>query len=105
MAGSSGYLRHGNKARIWLNSVNIGKIADLETMVSVYGTTLLGPDTIMRTSCFDTDFASLMKLTKLPLIGGSLELPIQFTEVFLTLHDFLIETVYEGVMTFVMGAL
>ena len=44
------------------------EVANLESMVSVHGTTLLGHITKMRTSFFDTDFASQMKLTKLPLI-------------------------------------
>ena len=44
------------------------KVANLESMVSVHCTTLLEHVTIMSTSCFDTDFVSQIKLTKLPLI-------------------------------------
>ena len=45
-----------------------GKIANLESVVSVHCITLLDHVIKMRASCFDTDFASQMKLTKLPLI-------------------------------------
>ena len=45
-----------------------GKVVNLESLVSVHCTTLLGHVTIMRTSCFDTDFVSQIKLTTLPLI-------------------------------------
>ena len=42
--------------------------ADLKGMISVHYTKLLGHVIIMRTSSFDTDFVSQMKLAKLPLI-------------------------------------
>ena len=45
-----------------------GKVANLENMVSVHCTALLEHGIIMRISCFDTKFASQMKLIKLPLI-------------------------------------
>ena len=45
-----------------------GKVVNLESMVSVHCTTLLRHVTTTRTSCFDTDFISQMKLTTLPLI-------------------------------------
>ena len=48
--------------------MNVDKISQHESMVSVHWTISLGHITIIRTSCFDTDFASQMKLTKLPLI-------------------------------------
>ena len=43
-----------------------GKVAILESMVSVHCTTL--HVIMMRPSCFNTNFASQMKLTKLPFI-------------------------------------
>ena len=44
----------------------VGKIiANLESMVSVHCITLLKRVFLVRTSCFNTDFASQMKLTKL----------------------------------------
>ena len=45
-----------------------GKVANLKNMVSVHCTALLEHGTIIRTFCFDTDFASQIKLIKLPLI-------------------------------------
>ena len=48
--------------------MNVDTINQHESMVSVHWTISLGHITIIRTSCFDTDFASQMKLTKLPLI-------------------------------------
>ena len=45
-----------------------GKVANLESVVSGHCTILLEHVIIVGTSCFDTDFASLMKLTKLALI-------------------------------------
>ena len=45
-----------------------GKIANLESVVSVHCITLLDHVIKMRASCFDTDFASQMKLTTLSLI-------------------------------------
>ena len=45
-----------------------GKVAILESMVSVHCTTLLGHVIMMRPSCFNTNFAPQMKLTKLPFI-------------------------------------
>ena len=50
------------------DSMNVGKVTNLESMASVHCTTLLGHVTIMKSSCFDTDFVSQMKLTTLPLI-------------------------------------
>ena len=51
------------------NSMNAGKSSQLEkrSFGSQPCTTLLEHVLIVRTSCFDTDFASQMKLTKLPL--------------------------------------
>ena len=51
-----------------VDSMNVGKVVNLESMVSSHCTTVLGHVTIMRTSYFDTDFVSQMKLTTLPLI-------------------------------------
>ena len=48
----------------WKNA----KVTKLKSMISVHYTTFLGDITIMRTSCFDTDFVSQIKLTKHPLI-------------------------------------
>ena len=45
-----------------------GKVVHLEGMVSVHWANSLGHDTFMLISYFDTDFASQMKLTKLPSI-------------------------------------
>ena len=47
------------------------KVTNLESMVSIHCTTLLGHVTITKTSYFDTDFALEMKLTKHPLIPGA----------------------------------
>ena len=50
------------------NSMNAEKkVANLDSMVSGHYTTL-HEYVIMRTFCFDTDFASQMKLAKLPLV-------------------------------------
>ena len=49
-----------------IDSMNMGKVANLESMVSGDCTISFGHIT-MRTSGFDTDFASQMKF-KLPLI-------------------------------------
>ena len=54
---------HGSTRWIW------GKVANLKSMVSAHYTTLVRHVTIMRTSCFDTNFVSQIKLTKLPLIN------------------------------------
>ena len=48
--------------------MNIAKIANLKIFVSAHYTTLLEHVNIMRASCFNMDFASQMKLTKLPFI-------------------------------------
>ena len=53
---------------ILFNSMNIGKIANLESMVSGHCTTLCEHVISMRASYFDINFASQMKLTKFPLI-------------------------------------
>ena len=46
----------------------MGKVANLESMVSGDCTFLLEHVIIIRRSCFDTDFVVQIKLTKLPLI-------------------------------------
>ena len=47
--------------------MHFGKSSQLGKHSFGHYTTLLGHDTIMRTSCFDTDFVSEMKLTTLSL--------------------------------------
>ena len=45
-----------------------GKVTNFESTVSVHYTTLLGHVSMIMMSCFNTDFASQMKLAKHPLI-------------------------------------
>ena len=44
--------------------MNVGKVANFESLVSDHCTNSLECVLIMKTSCFSTDFASQMKLTK-----------------------------------------
>ena len=52
----------------WGDSMNTGKVANVESMVSCDCTSLLEHVIIMGRSFFGTDFAAQIKLTKLPLI-------------------------------------
>ena len=67
------YLRGNYVNTRWWDSTQWiqGKIAYLESMVSGHCTTLLGYVIAMRTSYFDIDFVSQIKLTKFPLIHCS----------------------------------
>ena len=50
---------------------NIRKSSQLKSMVSIHYTILLRHATIMSTCCFETNYASQMKRTKLPFIPGA----------------------------------